>query len=179
MRIIQRLGVVAACLGGLTTSSVQAQWEPVEPPELEAPSEWAGLLALGPRDVWAAGSEDGPDGFSWSYEPGAKNAGRPVLQRWDGTAWRRTELPDWHGELHAVTALGKDDVWVAGVDAELQPGRVMMLHYDGRSWTREFLRSAGTVHKLNLARVPGTSQLWLTNSRGPGYSDKPVVFRRR
>ncbi|MEQ4722824.1 hypothetical protein [Nonomuraea sp. B19D2] len=48
-----------------------------------------------------------------------------------------------------------------------------------QSWTREFLRSAGTVHKLSLARVPGTSELWLTDAHERSDRDNPVVFRRR
>ncbi|MEV4111316.1 hypothetical protein [Nonomuraea sp. NPDC049695] len=132
----------------------------------------ADIWQNGPDDVLAVGTIAGPKDENATY------GARPLILRWDGTAWRRTELPDWHGELQAVTALGKDDVWAAGVDVELQPGRVMMLHYDGRSWTREFLRSAGMVNKLSLTRVPGTSQLWLTDAREVGEGDEPVVFRR-
>ncbi|MEV4111315.1 hypothetical protein [Nonomuraea sp. NPDC049695] len=154
MRIIQRLGVVAACLGGLTTSSVQAQWEQVEPPELKAPSEWAGLLALGPRDVWAAGSEDGHDGVSWSYEPGAKNAGRPVLQRWDGSRWARTVIGR-RFQVSAFDADGPDDAWVVGnhpIDASQE--RAYTYHWDGARWREIGLLSAeeGRVHDVATDR---------------------------
>lgn len=117
-----------------------------------------------PSDVWAVGA----------------TGERPLVMRWNGSSWRRVALPaDWRGNLTSVTAFGPDDVWIASLRTETPPKHVVLLHWDGRTWTRERSPSPGEVTRAVVERIPGTSQLWLAASIVNGDSESIVLFRRR
>ncbi|MEV4086378.1 hypothetical protein AB0J43_39565 [Nonomuraea fuscirosea] len=117
-----------------------------------------------PSDVWAVGA----------------TGERPLVMRWNGSSWQRVALPaDWRGNLTSVTAFGPDDVWIASLRTETPPKHVVLLHWDGRTWTRERSPSPGEVTRAVIERIPGTSQLWLAASIVNGDSESIVLFRRR
>ncbi|MEV4107138.1 hypothetical protein [Nonomuraea sp. NPDC049695] len=133
-----------------------------------------------PSDVWAVG-ERGTQVLC--RESGS---GRLLVLHWDGTSWKQVELPDWQGALHSVTALGPDDVWVVGTNDVWEYGmpqasRIMLLHYDGRTWTRLYLNVGGPVSEdwndYALARVPGTSTLLLAGSANCCDGQRAVIYR--
>ncbi|MFI7047938.1 hypothetical protein [Streptosporangium sandarakinum] len=135
------------------------------------------ILQIGPDDVWAVGGADE----------------RPLALHWDGRSWRRPAIPPWKGDLKSVTAFGPDDVWFAGEDRDApawiegdasggdddydEPGGISVLHWDGRSWTRERPRVRAAHHAV-IERIPGTSRLWLTVNVENGDSESIVTFRR-
>ncbi|MGN9781319.1 hypothetical protein ACTMTF_07825 [Nonomuraea sp. ZG12] len=116
-----------------------------------------------PSDVWAVG-----------------HAGEsPLVLRWNGVSWKRVELPpDWRGGLTSVTAFGPRDVWIASLRIGTTPRSVVLLHWDGRTWTRERSPSPGEVTRAVVERIPGTSQLWLATSIVDGDSESIVTYRR-
>jgi hypothetical protein len=103
----------------------------------------------------------------------------PLVLRWNGVSWKRAELPpDWRGGLTSVTAFGPRDVWIASLRIGTTPRSVVLLHWDGRTWTRERSPSPGEVTRAVVERIPGTSQLWLATSIVDGDSESIVTYRR-
>ncbi|MEU0566969.1 hypothetical protein ABZ297_16505 [Nonomuraea sp. NPDC005983] len=135
-----------------------------------------GILQKGPSDVWAVGEA----GTGWRC--GGGGVVRPLVLHWDGVSWKQAELPGGQGSLHSVTALGSDDVWMVG-SSERNSWGVMLLHYSGRRWTREFLAVDGSVeeqwNEYALTSIPGTSGLILVGSAGAEDSEEAIVYRRR
>ncbi|WP_433515438.1 hypothetical protein ACQP2T_07335 [Nonomuraea sp. CA-143628] len=126
------LGVLAACSGETpegvrsptpavspatagpaapTTSSTAGQpieqsrrWKDIKVPKLKRASGMIKVKALGRRDAWAIGFEDGAE----------DSEGVGVLLRWGGSAWARVPLP-WKDEdgLRALDVDGQDGVWIS------------------------------------------------------------------
>ena len=83
------------------------------------------VSALSPTDVWAVGSRGG-------YEPSSM----PLAAHWNGRRLQvmRPFTPSSpHGELSAVVAVARDDVWAVGIDG-WGFGRPVVVHWNGRSW---------------------------------------------
>lgn len=83
--------------------------------------ELAGVAAASASSVWAVGGYDNSTG-----EHG-------MLLHWNGTIWAQMILPAASESLREVTAVSADDVWVTGTDPS---GGLLLMHYDGTSWTR-------------------------------------------
>ncbi|WP_127939409.1 hypothetical protein [Nonomuraea polychroma] len=118
----------------------------------------AALAYDSPSNVWAVGRTGDACGRD----------NRPLILHWDGRSWQKATLPDWTGKLTTVGASGRE-VWAAGVDEKTRPWQVMTLHFDGSRWTREYVmvgnaEDEDVVTSVRLARVPGTSRMWLAGS---------------
>ncbi|MEU6819055.1 hypothetical protein ABZ921_00400 [Streptomyces atriruber] len=82
--------------------AVAASWSALAVPAAAPPANVSDLAARGPGEAWATGTEQAADGP------------RPLLHRWDGTAWRRdTSFPgsDEPGRLGKVQFVGKE-TWI-------------------------------------------------------------------
>lgn len=78
-------------------------------------------------DVWAT------PGGAQIFAVGTPITGRyPVIVRWDGTAWSRTEVTDAR-ELTAVWGFSANDVYAVGYTDGSQ--RPVIRHWDGTAWT--------------------------------------------
>ena len=92
-----------------------------------------GVSTTGARNAWAVGA-GGADPFG-PHSP-------VLIMRWNGTAWKRVPVPGFHrgSALLSVTALSARNAWAVGeYDADFggdTSGRLLILHWDGRSWTR-------------------------------------------
>ncbi|WP_172386573.1 hypothetical protein [Streptomyces sp. MNP-20] len=81
---------------------VRPGWSALPVPAAAPPVTVKDLAARGPRDVWATAYEHAADGL------------RPLLYRWDGTAWSRDTTfpgagePGWLGKVQFVG----DEVWI-------------------------------------------------------------------
>lgn len=83
-------------------TAAHADWSALPVPPAAAPPAVSDLAARGPDEVWATGSEQAADGQ------------RPMLYRWDGTAWRRdTTFPgaEEPGRLGKVRFVG-EETWI-------------------------------------------------------------------
>lgn len=115
------------------------------------------MVAITPDDVWLVGH---------LYESGSQ----PYLAHYDGTSWQRL-VPEgsWpFAELRAVTARATDDVWAVGVYTETTPpapGRKLILHYDGTSWTQVPADAEGPLDGTlwDVAALPN-GHLWTVGS---------------
>lgn len=127
------------------------------------------VAALAPDDVWAAGSTN--------------YVGKGLLVHWDGTAWRRTELPA-SIVFRAITALAPDDIWAVGQESTAQfLDLTVAYHFDGTSWTQEATPSPLRIHSedenwLTSVTAVSTDDVWATGiARDPdwGIRDHPFT----
>lgn len=103
-------------------------WKPVKLPKQYANWGLNAISASGPKDVWAVGSGYGDDD-------------RPLVLHFDGRSWTALPPPPYgglYGEFNDVVANGPRDVWVAGRTLldDKDRGHALIMHWDGRTWTR-------------------------------------------
>jgi antitoxin component YwqK of YwqJK toxin-antitoxin module len=170
--------------------------------------EFTTLFGLGPDDLWAAGCGGNLahwDGTSWSKVPidiPPEHAGTCLalggvatddlwgvahggVFRWNGREWRREPLDPAlfattstdRAQPRAVWAAARDDVWIVGgasdVDAPL------LLHFDGKRWTRIAIPPESVPVRLLNARLRderprvlyavwgrGPRDIWVAGERG-------------
>lgn len=139
-------------------------------------AQLVGVWGSGSRDVWAIGGGASVhwDGIAWSPIPvpdatslsdisgvdasnvwvvGASASTRPLVKRWDGTAWSSVSLGVEEIDrlqLTAVWARSASEVWVVGkqdpiVHGEEPPGPVVtvVLRWDGAQWSRVPFEATG------------------------------------
>jgi len=96
-------------------------WTEVPSPSRGIFSYFLGVAAPAADDVWAVGDWEDSNYFL-----------HPLLERWDGSAWRIVHIPD-GAFFEDVSASGPDDVWAvgSGFGGASQP----FFHFDGVRWT--------------------------------------------
>ena len=91
-------------------------------------SALSGVAARTASDAWAVGS------FTR-----ANNLVRTLIEHWDGTTWTRVQSPNAgqpaNGDLSGVAVVAADDVWAVGGYGQGAPGRTLIEHWDGTTWT--------------------------------------------
>jgi hypothetical protein len=89
----------------------------------------AGVSALSPCDVWAAG-----------VTLDSRGNRHTLILRWNGTNWTRMPSPNPAGllgsNLIAMSARAADDVWATGNVLERGTDQTLILHWNGTRWTR-------------------------------------------
>lgn len=103
-------------------------WNRVKLPQTYANWGLNAISASGPKDVWAVGSGYGDDD-------------QPVVLHFDGRSWTAMPTPPYggvYGEFNDVVAKGPHDVWVTGRTLldDKDRGHALIMHWDGRKWTR-------------------------------------------
>ncbi|WP_055590761.1 beta propeller repeat protein [Peterkaempfera griseoplana] len=160
---------------GVTTAHWDGgTWQQASAPLLE-PSWGASLLsvsATGPRDVWAVGARQPAIGELTFLG---------LIEHWDGTAWQQIPGPQLDADywaLDGVVADGPADVWAVGTAARPgELGRPLVLHWDGRSWTRTPVPSLdGLEGELYGIAADGPDDIWAVGSyRGTGDGAERVL----
>ncbi len=102
------------------------------------------LAVLSDRDVWAVGRQ-ATSGY---------DAGRPLIEHWNGVAWTEYQLRNVDGlQLKGIAAISSSDVWAVGGGGSTP----FVVHWDGTRWSRVTVRLAGALS--GVARVPGTNDV--------------------
>ena len=86
------------------------------------------MAATSGRSGWAVGCTDC---FSSSQ--------RTLIERWNGTAWRRVDSPQSAGPagiLFGVAAASARNAWAVGFTGFGGPSKTMILHWNGAGWKR-------------------------------------------
>jgi hypothetical protein len=87
----------------------------------------AGVAATAATNAWAVGCTDGcPVG------------GTPVIERWNGTAWKQVAPPTTPFSLYnltAVAAISTTNAWAVGGGGPVTAEGTAAAHWNGRSWT--------------------------------------------
>ncbi len=115
-------------------SSFEEHLLPRDPNVVNGAHRIRAIDALGPDDVWAAGSAGGV----------AVAVGASYVAHWNGSSWQHipTPHPGFGEMLRDVVALAPDDVWVSGhYDVSPPEGGPVLtfplfLHWDGSAWTQ-------------------------------------------
>lgn len=176
-RVLAALAALAAATGAAPPDPAgpvaAAGWHVRPAAPAVGNQELRAVAALDARTAWAVGNEDTGSGSV------------PLVERFDGRAWRRVTVPAATGGLDAVLPLGPDDVWAVGSRADDPddpadgdgpggPGRGLALHFDGRAWREVPLPAepaARAAHPFALAADPGG--LWAVGASAAGRTAQP------
>ncbi|MEV5982603.1 hypothetical protein [Streptomyces sp. NPDC052114] len=153
--------LVLACAAVLSPTAAAAPSDAAKPPRWSAlpvppttsPATVSDLAARGPREAWATGYEQAADGP------------RPMLYRWDGTAWSRdTTFPGAGepGRLGKVQFVG-DEVWIF----HNREGKGEILRRSSAGWTVIPLPRTLWVYQ-DFAAVPGAA--WVVGEDDTGLT---------
>ncbi|MEV6160290.1 hypothetical protein AB0L53_59155 [Nonomuraea sp. NPDC052129] len=93
------------------------QWGVIEGPKLSASAGLVDVVADGPRRAWAVGYEDGAE----------DRAGNPIVERWDGSAWKKATPSSREFYVSGFDVDGADDIWIVGEGDTA--------HWDGQRWS--------------------------------------------
>ncbi|MEU8799336.1 hypothetical protein [Spirillospora sp. NPDC048819] len=134
------------------------------PPDIPQPDEGGpyqcvhlrDVLATSRRDVWVAG-------FVYRSDGGDHNEEQAVLAHWDGTTWRREDVPGRHIP-ERLASDGRGGLWTIGWGDPYgpTPESTPLMHRaaDG-TWRTATIDTGGrTAEITELALVPGTRSLW-------------------
>ncbi|MGC9539640.1 hypothetical protein [Streptomyces sp. UG1] len=144
--------LVIACTAVVSpAAAVAPSWSALPVPAAAPPVTVSDLAARGPGEAWATGYERAADGL------------RPMLYRWDGTAWSRdTTFPGAgeSGRLGKVQFVG-DDVWIfrSGTEA----GQILRRSAGG--WSAVPLPQTLWTYQ-DFAAVPGAA--WVVGEDDTG-----------
>jgi hypothetical protein len=132
----------------------------VTPAESIAQSFLHAIVALGPNDIWAAGSI---------------NYSEPLFLHWDGSSWTIVAGPAGAtGEIHALAAIGPADIWAtAAFDSNFY-------HWDGIGWTSAGnppVPGATSVNRAGGLAVVGSCDVWSVGSFSTGSASFTLVER--
>lgn len=155
--LVAALAVVLTVITAMTSAAAEpSSWRHVPvPAQLRPQAALNEAVAFGPDRAWAVGTD----------AVGREAPGFPLVLRWNGTAWKRQNLPGirWQGELLSVAATSPTAVWAVGRDAA---GAAHLLRHDGSAW-----RESGAPSGVALSKVvTGGGETWLIGSRGGGQA---------
>jgi hypothetical protein len=135
---IWMVGSVQAADGSSRTLTMHwngSSWTQVPSPNVTTtrggvyPQGLESVVAVGPNDVWAAGS----------YRIG--DTVHTLVLRWNGQQWSIVPTPNGpagNGWLHGIAASGPNDVWAVGehqAAAGTSGGTAFAMHWNGSAWT--------------------------------------------
>jgi hypothetical protein len=95
--------------------------------------------------------------------------------------WRLVSAPNpdpRHSALTALAASSSRDVWAVGStgDVEVAPTRALVLHWNGRKWSRTATPSLGKrASDLQGIAATGTNDVWAVGSMGAGAKTRPLI----
>ena len=97
MAVVSVFAAVTAA--GPVADAAVTTWREIPSPDLTANARYEDVAAVNSTLAWAVGSE------------GETGAPREVLNRWNGTAWRRTDLP---GVIRLTGVSAANRAWIVG-----------------------------------------------------------------
>jgi len=136
-----------------------ARWGIVPSPNVRGAvaSALLGISALAPDDAWAVGlsSQTGGQPFA------------PMTMHWNGRGWKIVPTPPVYGsgQLRAVDAISKDDVWAVG-DHGVDRSLTLTFHWDGMQWSAVSSSNHSATSNdalLDVSAVTG-SDVWAVGS---------------
>ena len=109
----------------------------------------AAVDATSAGDAWAVGH----------YEANGFNHPRPLVERWNGSAWSSVAVA-WNqeGELFGVAALASDDVWTVG--GFQTGGQALIAHWNGSAFSPVSHPNPGTFNRLYAITALAPNDIW-------------------
>ena len=145
-------------------------WTVVPSPNANVQNTLTGVAAVATNDVWAVGSaiKDPYDGYSVS---------KTLIEHWDGTAWTIVKSPNvgqGNNALLAIAARSAHEIFAVGyyddVTGEIPIRTTLVLHWNGRRWSRVASANRGTGDNWLTAVVApaGTTDAWASGASAGG-----------
>jgi hypothetical protein len=128
-----------------------------------------GLAAASADDSWAVGSAA---------------TGRPLIERWNGMAWKRVPSAGPHDAkeslLNSVAAITSSSAWAVGYYNNGSAIKTLIERWNGRSWTLVASPSPGGPHSSFLYGVAATglSSAWAVGDYGTGGNTTRTLIER-
>jgi hypothetical protein len=162
-RLARRWSILlGAVLLSLASPAVAATWAVVPSPNLTQFSNvlW-GVDALSSGGAWAVGRA----------ETGTLPIHRPVIERWNGTAWSisASPLPSGGGELRDVDAISASNAWAVGFTNSSNGNLTLTERWNGTSWSIVPSPSASAQNHLLGVKTLSAGDAWAVGSHNvPG-----------
>ncbi|MEH0420585.1 hypothetical protein [Streptomyces sp. B21-083] len=170
-----------------------SSWQQQSTPDVPETGVWHAVDAVSAHDVWAYGwDQEGEtlahyDGKQWTRTPlpAEQGFGFAKLAAVRGKVWlvSDTAINTYaHGvwqstplksgvSINAVEARNSHDVWAVGQFAYAgRPGRSVLMHWDGRSWTET--APAGSNLVVSAVYQESARSVWIT-ALTPYHEDEP------
>ncbi len=133
------------------------QWAQVRSPDAGTGDNFLnGVAALAENDAWAVG-----------YFSATDDLQQALILHWDGAQWSQASVPAFasgigngNSKLNAVSGSAPDDVWAVGTLGVKQTSGgqfTLILHWDGKSWSRVPSPSPG-IEMNELTSVSAVSK---------------------
>jgi hypothetical protein len=132
---------MGATIGPLLLRWNGSSWEDHSVVSVHAP---AAVVAIGPSDAWAVGSQGG-------------------VLHWNGTSWSEVSTPqEGKGLLDGVAATSAGDVWAVGYSSQFASSFGLAEHFDGMAWTSQSTPVTRYAHDGELRAIAAVSphNLW-------------------
>lgn len=148
-------------IGVSGSATLIARWNgsawKVVPSPAGARQGWLDSVAVtSARNAWAAG---------FSGDPSSAGGSRPMILRWNGSAWARMKTPDGVGSasLIGVAATSVKNAWAVGFT---EGGFTLIVHWDGTAWRRVPSPSPGRGALLAGVTATSARTAWAVGTTG-------------
>jgi hypothetical protein len=176
-------GVVDAQGGNILLHWNGSSWQSIAVPKKVFVAAVTGESA---HSAWVVGYVPGKGPDHQTYVAGAAH--------WNGSNWTITQNPaadaqflktDYIDELTSVVPDGRGGLWAVGepyppILASL-PGPASLWHYANGRWTGARLGALGDMDLFQLAKAPGTNQIWAAGTAVraslPGYPQDGSILQ--
>ena len=124
-------------------------------------------------------------GNAWTVGCADTGCTRPLILRWNGTGWTPVPAPDLGAgyNLSSVAAASAGNAWAVGWTGrgynDQTDSRTVILHWDGRTWTRVPSPSPSRDNMLLGVSVTAAGNAWaygITESGLPGAGDTELIL---
>ncbi len=143
-------------------------WETVNNPSIPGLTvSFASVTTPSPSQAFAVGAQftDSPTGVSW----------RSLIERWDGSSWKRMAAPDAKPgqlgtRLNGVDGTSPTDVWAVGSTFGGPANAVpYAIHFNGRRWTSVPVPdpSGGETALINAVTMVTATNVWAVGTSLP------------
>jgi hypothetical protein len=120
-------------------------WQLAKPGGWKSGTQFTGLVALSPRNVWLFGTGSGAHRGAGTWH-------------WSGTGW--TQLKGAAAVVYQASAAGPADLWAVG---GIQGSMHTLLHFAGGTWQRVYPRSL-TAFRYSRVLALGPANVWVAGS---------------
>jgi hypothetical protein len=150
-------------------------WTRAPSPSPGSLSHLYAVAATSPDNAWAVGSF-GCSGCIYQ---------KTLIEHWDGTAWTRVPSPSPgpYSGLFSVAATSPDNAWAVGgclgycSYGSPDPGRALILHWDGTAWTQVPSPRPGPYSALNAVAATSPDNAWAVGNLTSTNRDGSVSFK--
>jgi hypothetical protein len=132
-------------------------WTQVFTPNPAGGGYFNAVMATAPWNAWAVGLV-GPG-------PGIPSPTTPLIEHWDGKHWtiQGFRVPANGGQFRGVYATSRLNAWAVGWTGASSEGtgqRTLIMHWNGRNWTRVPSPNAGIASVLDAVTVVSPANAW-------------------